>query len=157
MKTTSLSPSMPSFCLPSTMPMSACPTSGKASWKRSSNPVLPAEWIGKDTDFHINPTGRFEIGGPMGDCGLNRPQDNRRYVRRLCAPRLAAHSRARTRPRSIARRPTQPAMLRKTSSLPALPTVARSSCPMRSVWRNPHRSASARSAPARFPTKNSRC
>ncbi len=33
-------------------------------------PVLPAEWISKDTKFHINPTGRFEIGGPMGDCGL---------------------------------------------------------------------------------------
>ncbi len=33
-------------------------------------PVLPAEWLGKDTKFHINPTGRFEIGGPMGDCGL---------------------------------------------------------------------------------------
>ena len=33
-------------------------------------PVLPSEWIGKDTKFHINPTGRFEIGGPMGDAGL---------------------------------------------------------------------------------------
>ena len=33
-------------------------------------PVLPDEWISKDTKFHINPTGRFEIGGPMGDCGL---------------------------------------------------------------------------------------
>jgi len=33
-------------------------------------PVLPAEWINKDTQYHINPTGRFEIGGPMGDCGL---------------------------------------------------------------------------------------
>ncbi|MDH4073696.1 MAG: methionine adenosyltransferase [Gammaproteobacteria bacterium] len=33
-------------------------------------PVLPAEWITRDTQYHINPTGRFEIGGPMGDCGL---------------------------------------------------------------------------------------
>ena len=33
-------------------------------------PVLPARWISKKTQFHINPTGRFEIGGPMGDCGL---------------------------------------------------------------------------------------
>ncbi len=33
-------------------------------------PVLPAEWIGNKTRYHINPTGRFEIGGPMGDCGL---------------------------------------------------------------------------------------
>lgn len=33
-------------------------------------PVLPSEWIGKETKFFINPTGRFVIGGPMGDCGL---------------------------------------------------------------------------------------
>lgn len=33
-------------------------------------PVLPAEWINKDTKYFINPTGRFVIGGPMGDCGL---------------------------------------------------------------------------------------
>jgi S-adenosylmethionine synthetase len=33
-------------------------------------PVLPAEWLSRRTKYHINPTGRFEIGGPMGDCGL---------------------------------------------------------------------------------------
>lgn len=32
--------------------------------------VLPAEWLHKDTQFHINPTGNFVIGGPVGDCGL---------------------------------------------------------------------------------------
>jgi S-adenosylmethionine synthetase len=32
--------------------------------------VLPAEWLHADTRFHINPTGQFIIGGPLGDCGL---------------------------------------------------------------------------------------
>jgi len=33
-------------------------------------PVLPAEWIDNNTKYFINPTGRFVIGGPVGDCGL---------------------------------------------------------------------------------------
>jgi S-adenosylmethionine synthetase len=33
-------------------------------------PVIPAKWISKATKFHINPTGQFIIGGPVGDCGL---------------------------------------------------------------------------------------
>ncbi|WP_151995653.1 methionine adenosyltransferase [Buttiauxella massiliensis] len=33
-------------------------------------PVLPPEWLTRDTKYFINPTGRFVIGGPMGDCGL---------------------------------------------------------------------------------------
>lgn len=32
--------------------------------------VLPKEWLHKKTQYHINPTGQFIIGGPMGDCGL---------------------------------------------------------------------------------------
>ena len=32
--------------------------------------VLPAEWLHSDTRYHINPTGQFIIGGPVGDCGL---------------------------------------------------------------------------------------
>jgi S-adenosylmethionine synthetase len=33
-------------------------------------PIIPADLVSADTKYHINPTGRFEIGGPMGDCGL---------------------------------------------------------------------------------------
>jgi S-adenosylmethionine synthetase len=33
-------------------------------------PVLPAKWLHRGTKYHINPTGKFEIGGPVGDCGL---------------------------------------------------------------------------------------
>src|SRR5262245_35876878 len=32
-------------------------------------PVLPSKWIDKRTKYHINPTGRFVVGGPVGDCG----------------------------------------------------------------------------------------
>ena len=33
-------------------------------------PVLPKRWLDKRTKFHINPTGQFVVGGPVGDCGL---------------------------------------------------------------------------------------
>lgn len=33
-------------------------------------PILPAHWLHRQTRFHINPTGKFVIGGPVGDCGL---------------------------------------------------------------------------------------
>ena len=33
-------------------------------------PVLPARWLNGNTKYHINPTGRFEVGGPVGDAGL---------------------------------------------------------------------------------------
>src|SRR6201993_738045 len=32
-------------------------------------PVIPPKWVEKRTKYHINPTGRFVIGGPVGDCG----------------------------------------------------------------------------------------
>ncbi|BBI48119.1 hypothetical protein HORIV_05400 [Vreelandella olivaria] len=32
--------------------------------------VIPAEWLDESTQYHINPTGKFVIGGPVGDCGL---------------------------------------------------------------------------------------
>ena len=33
-------------------------------------PILPKKWIDHRTKYHINPTGRFVVGGPVGDCGL---------------------------------------------------------------------------------------
>ena len=33
-------------------------------------PVIPAKWLHAKTKYHINPTGNFVIGGPMGDCGV---------------------------------------------------------------------------------------
>ncbi|MGC8696872.1 MAG: methionine adenosyltransferase, partial [Halothiobacillus sp.] len=33
-------------------------------------PTLPAHWLDANTQYHINPTGNFVIGGPVGDCGL---------------------------------------------------------------------------------------
>ncbi|MBW2271127.1 MAG: methionine adenosyltransferase [Deltaproteobacteria bacterium] len=38
--------------------------------EQAIRPTLPGEWIDDDTIFHVNPTGRFVVGGPMGDAGL---------------------------------------------------------------------------------------
>ena len=38
--------------------------------KHVIDPVLPAAMVDKNTKYHINPTGRFVTGGPMGDAGL---------------------------------------------------------------------------------------
>ena len=48
---------------------------------------LPAGMLTAQTEFLINPTGRFVIGGPQGDTGLTGPQDHRRHLRRLGSPR----------------------------------------------------------------------
>ncbi len=51
-------------------PEVATETLREAVMEEILKPVLPAEWVDKGTQFHINPTGRFVIGGPVGDCGL---------------------------------------------------------------------------------------
>lgn len=45
-------------------------TLSEAVMEEIIKPVLPTEWLQKNTNYFINPTGRFVIGGPMGDCGL---------------------------------------------------------------------------------------
>ena len=46
------------------------PSLREAVMEEIIKPVLPEQWITPATQFHINPTGRFVIGGPVGDCGL---------------------------------------------------------------------------------------
>ena len=46
------------------------PTFIEAVMEEIIKPVLPKEWLTADTKYLINPTGRFVIGGPQGDCGL---------------------------------------------------------------------------------------
>lgn len=45
-------------------------TLSEAVMEEIIKPVLPTKWLHKNTKYFINPTGRFVIGGPMGDCGL---------------------------------------------------------------------------------------
>lgn len=42
----------------------------KAVMEHIIRPVIPAHWLTDETQYHINPTGNFVIGGPVGDCGL---------------------------------------------------------------------------------------
>ncbi len=48
---------------------------------------IPQELRPRGVKYHINPTGRFVVGGPQGDAGSHRAQDHRRYVRRDGPPR----------------------------------------------------------------------
>ena len=50
-------------------------------------PVLPPALVDKDLKIFVNPTGSFEVGGPLGDSGADRTQDHRRHLRRDGAPR----------------------------------------------------------------------
>ena len=92
-----------------------------------------------DPVMHVNPTGRFVIGGPMGDAGPDRPQDHRRHLRRHGPPRRRRVLAARTRRRSTARPRTRPAGSPRTWSRPGSPTASRSRSPTGSA--SPGRSA----------------
>ena len=46
--------------------------------------VVPESLLDENTKYYINPTGRFVIGGPLGDTGLTRKKNNCRYIWWIC-------------------------------------------------------------------------
>lgn len=48
----------------------ALPVLQEAVREEIIKPILPEQWLDQQTRYHINPTGSFVIGGPVGDCGL---------------------------------------------------------------------------------------
>ena len=93
--------------------------------------ALPGDWIDRDTVWHVNPTGKFFIGGPDGDCGLT----GRKII-------VDTYGGAAAPPPM--RRGTSP----RTSSRLVSPTVARSSCLTRSASRSRCRSTPTCTTPA---------
>jgi S-adenosylmethionine synthetase len=77
--------------------------------------VIPPSLLDSKTKYFINPTGRFVVGGPQGDCGLTGPQDHRRTPTAAWAATAAGPSRARTPRRWTARPRTWPGTSPRTS------------------------------------------
>jgi S-adenosylmethionine synthetase len=83
--------------------------------------VIPAELLDEKTKFHINPTGRFVIGGPMGDSGLT-------------GRKIIVDTYGGMRPRWIVQLRIWRVMWQRTSWPPAWLIVAKYSSPMPSAW-----------------------
>ena len=96
--------------------------------RKSSGKCCPTEMLNDETEFLINPTGRFVVGGPQGDTGLTGARSSS-IATAAWAVTAAAHSPARIRARSIAAPPTWAAGWRRTSSPPASRSAAKSSSP----------------------------
>ena len=88
------------------------------------HPLLPPQFADDGFDVLVNPTGKFELGGPHADTRPHRSQDHRRHLRRHGPPRWRRVLRARTRRRSTARPRTRRAGSRSTSS----PRARRTRC-----------------------------
>jgi S-adenosylmethionine synthetase len=93
-------------------------------------PVLPKEML-INTRYLVNPTGRFVIGGPQGDCGLT----GRKII--VDTPTVVAPSRARTPARWTARPLTPPATWPRTSWPLAWPSSARCKWLTPLAWPSP--------------------
>ena len=118
--------------------------------------AVPEHLLTRDTKYHINPTGRFVIGGPHGDCGLTGRKiivDTYGGWGRAIA---AVPSAAKIPQRSIARPPTWLGTLPRTLSRQDWRMNARCRLPTPSAWPIRWVFASTRTAPARCPRSASR-
>ena len=117
--------------------------------------ALPEGWINKDTVWHINPTGKFYIGGPDGDSGLT----GRKIIVDTyggAAPHGGGAFSGKTRPR-LTVQPLMPRVISlRMSWHQALPNVARFNCPMRSVSRVRFRSMPISMAQVRLMNQRSK-
>ena len=113
-------------------------------------PVLPAEWINKDTKYFINPTGRFVIGGPMGDCGLTGRKiivDTYGGMARHGGGAFSGKD-----PSKVDRSAAYAARYVARTSWPQVSRIAvKCRSPTPSAWPSPPPSASKPSVPARWP------
>ena len=96
-------------------------------------PVIPEHLLDSKTIFHVNPTGRFVVGGPQGDCGLTGPRSSSIPMVAWAVTGVAA-SRARTAPRSTAPHRTWPVTSPRTLSVAGRRKRSRFSWPMPSAW-----------------------
>ena len=86
-------------------------------------PVIPEAFADDPYEIYINPTGKFVIGGPVGDCGLTGRKIIVDTYGGYGPSRWRERSAARTRPRWTALRPTPPVGWPRTSSPPAPPSA----------------------------------
>ena len=121
-------------------------------WEHVVEPILPTDLYDKGKlrkNLLVNPTGRFVIGGPVGDCRADRAQDHRRHLRRHGPPRrrrLQRQGPLQGRPLGRLRRAPRGQERRRRRAWPSAP---RSRSPTPSAWRTRSRSWSRPSAPRR--------
>ncbi|KAI8927432.1 S-adenosylmethionine synthetase superfamily, partial [Entophlyctis helioformis] len=116
--------------------------------------VIPANYLTDKTIFHLQPSGRFIIGGPQGDAGVT----GRKIIVDTYGagvPTVVVPSLARTGPRSTVLPPTLPVGSPSRLSPPASPAALSSSSRTPLVLPSPPRSTLTRTAPARRPTPSS--
>ena len=141
------------WCSPPSMRTTSAPSNlREAVIEEIIKPVLPAKWIDKRTKYHINPTGRFVIGGPDGDCGLTG--------RKIIVDTYGGFARhgggafSGKDPSKVDRSAAYAARyVAKNIVAAGLASAARCRCPMPSAWPSRPRSWSRPSAPASSPMR----